>query len=82
MNKVKNLQQIKSNKQSKYNEIIEYLSQDNGYWLKNDKWDLTQEVFIGEKVKVGTTEFRYINFNNFENIKLKKRNKILHYLSF
>ncbi|MBU3106423.1 tyrosine-type recombinase/integrase [Clostridium gasigenes] len=40
MNKVKNLQLIKSNQQSKYDEIIKYLKQDNGYWLENDKWDI------------------------------------------
>jgi len=37
---VDNLQLIRSNQQSKYDEIIVYLKQNNGYWLKNDKWDL------------------------------------------
>ena len=62
MNKVKNLQEIKSNQQSKYNEIIEYLSQDNGYWLKNDKWDLTEDLFIGKAVNTR----RYIHFYNIQ----------------
>lgn len=34
-----NLQKI-DNQQSKYDEIIEYLKQDNGYWLENDIWDM------------------------------------------
>ncbi|URZ07767.1 tyrosine-type recombinase/integrase [Clostridium felsineum] len=33
------IQEIKSNQQSKYEEIIKYLKQDDGYWLENDKWD-------------------------------------------
>lgn len=33
MNNVK-IQDIKSNQQSKYEEIIEYLNQDDGYWLE------------------------------------------------
>ena len=56
------LQQIKSNQQSKYGEIIEYLKQDNGYWLENDKWDLTKEFFNGKKVY----STRYFGFSAFE----------------
>ncbi|EPY2296305.1 tyrosine-type recombinase/integrase [Clostridium sporogenes] len=37
---MKNLQKINSSQQSKYDEIIEYLKQDDGYWLENDKWDI------------------------------------------
>jgi integrase len=33
------IQEIKSNQQSKYEEIVEYLKQDDGYWLENDKWN-------------------------------------------
>ncbi|MDZ7548568.1 hypothetical protein GNF67_17885, partial [Clostridium perfringens] len=56
-----NLQKI-DNQQSKYDEIIEYLKQDNGYWLKNDKWDITKEFFIGGKVR----SQRYIDFSNIK----------------
>lgn len=59
MNKVRNLQEIQSNQQSKYYEIIEYLKQDNGYWLENDKWDLTEKFFLGKKIYSS----RYIDFN-------------------
>ncbi len=38
MNSVK-IQEIKSNQQSNYDEIIEYLSQNDKYWLKNDIWN-------------------------------------------
>ena len=37
---MKNLQEIKSNEQRKYYEIIEYLKQDDGYWLENDIWNI------------------------------------------
>ncbi|KZL92802.1 tyrosine-type recombinase/integrase [Clostridium magnum] len=64
---MKNLQQIKHNEQSKYDEIIEYLKQDDGYWLKNDKWDFTEEFFIGKKVY----KSRYIDFSHIHNDSLK-----------
>ena len=76
MNKVKNLQEVKSNKQSKYDEIIEYLSQDNGYWLENGKWDLTEEFFIGAKIY----NSRYIEFSLFKNNFIK--NEFKYYILF
>lgn len=59
-----NLQEIRSNKQSKYDEIIEYLSQDNGYWLENDKWDTNKKIFLSKVV-----DQRYINFTDLYNLK-------------
>ena len=76
MNKVKNLQEIKTNQQRKYEEIIEYLKQDNGYWLENDKWDLTEEFFIGKKIY----NSRYICFSLFENQYLK--NELKYYIIY
>lgn len=76
MNKVKNLQELKSNQQSKYDEIIEYLKQDNGYWLENDKWDLTEEFFIGKKIY----DSRYIDFSSLRNNYIK--NEIKYYILF
>lgn len=73
---MKNLQVIKSNQQSKYDEIIEYLSQDNGYWLENDKWDFTEEFFIGKKIYSS----RYIDFSNFKNESIK--NEVKYYILF
>ena len=72
---MKNLQEINNNKQSKYDEIIEYLSQDDGYWLKNDKWDLTEKFFVGNVIKSGRNYFRYIDFKIFDNIKIKNEFK-------
>ncbi|NFJ83867.1 integrase [Clostridium botulinum] len=71
MNKVGNLQKIKSNQQSKYVEIIEYLSQDNEYWLENDKWDLTKKFFVGKKIYSS----RYIDFSSFKNQIIKNEAK-------
>lgn len=70
------LQQIKSNQQSKYDEIIEYLKQDNGYWLEKDKWDICEKFFIG-KIVYG---YRYIDFSMFENLHLK--NELKYYIVY
>ena len=75
---MRNLQEIKSNKQSKYDEIIEYLKQDNGYWLENDKWDLTKEFFIGKVIRT----HRYINFLNISNEVMKNELKFYFIYSF
>lgn len=72
-----NLQKI-TNQQNKYDEIIEYLKQDNGYWLDNDKWDLTKEFFIG-KVK---RNIRNINFSNINNNYLKNELKLYFIYNF
>ncbi|MBN1040389.1 MULTISPECIES: tyrosine-type recombinase/integrase [unclassified Clostridium] len=73
---MKNLQKISRNQQSKYNEIIEYLKQDNGYWLENDKWDLTKEFFMGNIVY----GHRTIDFSTFENYHLK--NELKYYIIY
>ncbi len=46
------IQAIKSGQQSKHEEIIEYLKQDDGYWLENDIWNINDEVFENPKYKV------------------------------
>ncbi len=73
---MRNLQEIKSNQQSKYDEIVEFLSQDNGYWLKNDKWDLTEEFFMRKKQR----SYRYLDFSTFENTYIK--NEVKYYLIY
>jgi integrase len=75
MNNVK-IQEIKSNPQIKYDEIIEYLKQDNGYWLENDKWDLTKTFFVGKRIY----RSRYIEFSYFKNEYIK--NEIKYYVLF
>lgn len=75
---MKNLQKINSNHQSKYDEIIEYLKQDDGYWLENDKWDLTEKFFIGKKVY----NSRYIEFSSFKNNFIKNEFKYYILLSY
>lgn len=73
---MKNLHEIKSNQQSKYDEIIEYLRQDNGYWLDNDKWDYTKKFFIGDKVR----NSRYVDFSVIKSEILK--NEIKYYIVY
>lgn len=70
-----NLQKI-DNQQSKYDEIIKYLKQDNGYWLENDKWDLKEKFFVGKIIK--TTIF--LNFSTIKNLKIK--NEVKYYFLF
>ena len=70
-----NLQKI-DNQQSKYDEIIEYLKQDNGYWLENDKWDLTEEFFIGKRIYTS----RYIDFSSFNDECIK--NELKYYIVY
>lgn len=74
---MKNLQEIKSNQRSKYDEIIEYLNQDNGYWLENDKWDMTEDIFMGHKPR---NKERFVNFTNISNDYLK--NELKYYFIF
>ncbi|KFX54217.1 tyrosine-type recombinase/integrase [Clostridium botulinum] len=69
---MKNLQKINSYQQSKYDEIIEYLKQDSGYWLDNDIWNLTEEIFLGKENSYGN---KFLNFSNFENQRLKSEIK-------
>lgn len=72
---MRNLQEIKSSQQSKYDEIIEYLKQDNGYWLENDKWDFELEIFFKNIVKVGNAIYKHIDFSDIKNINLKSEVK-------
>ncbi|XZK28126.1 tyrosine-type recombinase/integrase [Clostridium perfringens] len=77
MNKVRNLQEIKSNKQSKYDEIIQYLSQDNGYWLENDIWNVSDSIFSKEEYKTGVSS---IKLDFIKNERLK--NEVKYYLVY
>lgn len=70
-----NLRKI-DNQQSKYDEIIEYLNQDNEYWLENDKWDLTKDFFMDKVVY----SYRNIDFSLFENQYLK--NELKYYIIY
>jgi len=71
------IQEIKSNQQSKYEEIIAYLKQDNGYWLKNDIWNINHSIF--EKVEYKTDVYN-IKLDYIINEVLK--NEIKFYLVF
>lgn len=64
------IQEIKSNQQSKYEEIIEYLKQDNRYWLENDKWDIYNNFYYDLHEARGK---KYLDFSmlNNENIRLE-----------
>lgn len=74
---MKKLQRIKSNQQSKYDEIIEYLSQDNGYWLENDIWSIEDEVFEGSEPKINSKNI-ILDFIKDEVLK----NEIKYYLVY
>lgn len=70
MNKVKNLQQINSNQQNKYDEIVEYLKQDDGYWLENDVWNIYNNFIYDLDEARGKKYLDFSMFNN-ENIRLE-----------
>lgn len=55
------IQELK-NQQSKYEEIIEYLKKDDGYWLENDIWNINDKVFgkVEYKVNVQNIKLDYI----------------------
>lgn len=74
---MRNVQEIKSNKQIKYGEIIEYLSQDNGYWLENDIWNIEDKVFQEIEYKV---DGRKIKLDFIKNEVIK--NEIKYYLVY
>lgn len=57
------IQEIK-NQQSKYEEIIEYLKQDDGYWLENDKWDFYNNFEYNLDLARGK---KYLDFSMFDN---------------
>ncbi len=65
-----NFRLIGIHQQSKYDEIIEYLKQDNGYWLENEKWDLYNNFIYDLKEARGKKYLDYSMFNN-ENIRLE-----------
>ncbi|WP_459477039.1 tyrosine-type recombinase/integrase [Clostridium saccharoperbutylacetonicum] len=71
------IKEIKSNQQSKYDEIIEYLSQDNGYWIENDIWNIDDNVFEKQEYETGVNN---IKFNYIQNETLK--NEIKFYLIY
>ncbi|MGN2349293.1 tyrosine-type recombinase/integrase [Clostridium cagae] len=76
------IQEIKSNQQSKYDEIIEYLKQDNGYWLENDVWDKNDDKLlkIGITIDFDTRSNSKIRFDHIGNIRIK--NEIKYYYAF
>lgn len=76
MNSVR-IQAIKSNQQSKYEEIIEYLKQDDGYWLENDIWNVGDDVFEAVEYKVKTKNIK-LDFIKNEIL----RNEIKFYLVY
>lgn len=71
-----NLQKI-DNQQSKYDEIIEYLKQDNGYWLENDIWNINDKVFAEVEYKVNAKRIR-VDFIKNDIL----RNEVKYYLAY
>ncbi len=73
------LQVIKrGNELSKYDQIIDYLKQDSGYWLNNDIWDVTKDFFVGKR----TNGIRSLNFTVFKNETLKNEVKFYFVFNF
>lgn len=67
--------------QSKYDEIIEYLKLDDGYWLENDIWDIKDVLFKDTNVNIEyKIRDRYIKIDYIKNEILK--NEIKYYLIY
>ena len=64
--------------EDKYNQIIEYLKQDDGYWINNDKWDFTEKCFYGKHIGAS----RYITFSSFKKETIKNEFKYFVLKSF
>lgn len=75
---MKKIQEIKSNQKSKYDEIIEYLSQDDGYWLDNDIWNVDNNIFSKEEYKTGVSSIKF-DFIKNEHIKNEIKYYFLYY---
>ena len=64
--------------EDKYNQIIEYLKQDDGYWINNDKWNFTEKCFYWKYIG----ESRYITFSSFKKETIKNEFKYFVLKSF
>lgn len=71
-----NLIIIHQNRHIKYEDIVVYLSQDNGYWLENDLWDLEKSIFLGKKLKGS----KHLNFDYIDKEIIK--NEMKYYLLY
>jgi len=60
----------------KYNQIVEYLKQDNSYWLNNNKWDFTEKCFAGNRIGGA----RYLDFTEIKSEIVK--NELKYYVLF
>lgn len=66
-----NIRKVGNKQLDKYEEIINYLNQNDGYWLDNDKWDLMKDFFTNEQIR----NRAYIDFSKFSNVLLKNEMK-------
>lgn len=66
-----NIRKVGNKQLDKYEEIIKYLNQNDGYWLDNDKWDLMKDFFTNEQIR----NRAYVDFSKFSNVLLKNEMK-------
>jgi integrase len=70
---------LKEQYTGKYGEIISYLSEDDGYWIKNDVWEVQNEAFTDNGLfphsRKATTK---IDFSHYANETI--RNEVKYYL--
>ena len=63
---------------SKYVQIIDYLSQDEGYWIDNDVWDVRASGFNNMNVNLNDRIGKTLDFSGFVDISLK--NEVKYYV--
>lgn len=64
---------------TRYDEIIYYLSMDNGYWI-NDVWNIHDEVFKGNGHKIPEQIIKSICFGKWKNLRIQ--NEIKYYMAY
>lgn len=50
---------IETSWENRYKQILEYLKQDNGYWLNNDIWNYKEDCFYGKTIQ-GTRTIKFV----------------------
>ena len=64
---------------TRYDEIIQYLSSDNSYWIK-DVWHIRDDVFQSNGFKIPKQKIKDLCFEKYKNINL--RNELKYFLAY
>jgi len=71
---------LPSSEEAKYDQIVEYLSMDGGYWIENDTWDFRDSVFQEAGIYAADRYTKHLAFSDFTDEVLK--NEAKYYVAF